>query len=198
MTSHYFSDEQDVPSSPRRISVDLPDMSFEMSTDTGVFSHGRLDSGTKVLLVEAPTLPAEGTFLDLGCGAGAIALTMARRTPGAQVWAIDVNARARALTTTNASALGLANVHVAAPDEVPDDVRFDVIWSNPPIKVGKDELHTMLLRWLPRLTPAGRAVLVVNKNLGSDSLQKWLREQGYTVDRIASRQGYRILVVHHP
>ena len=195
MTSHYFSDEQDVPSSPRRISVDLPDTSFEMSTDTGVFSHGRLDAGTKILLVEAPSLTATGTFLDLGCGAGAIALTMARRAPGADVWAVDVNTRARALTATNATALGLTNIRVAAPDEVPDDVRFDVIWSNPPIKVGKDELHAMLLRWLPRLTPTGRAVLVVNKNLGSDSLQKWLRERGYTVDRIASRQGYRILVV---
>jgi len=140
-------------------------------------------------------LPHAGDLLDLGCGAGPIALTMARRSPGSRVWAVDVNSRARELTAHNARTLSLSNVTVAAPDDVPDDVRFDVIWSNPPIKVGKDELHALLLRWLPRLAPDGRAVLVVNKNLGSDSLQKWLRERGYTVDRIASRQGYRILVV---
>jgi len=195
MTSHYFNDVPDVPSARRRISVDLPDSSFEMETDTGVFSHGRLDAGTKVLLMEAPALPHAGDLLDLGCGAGPIALTMARRSPGSRVWAVDVNSRARELTAHNARTLSLSNVTVAAPDDVPDDVRFDVIWSNPPIKVGKDELHALLLRWLPRLAPDGRAVLVVNKNLGSDSLQKWLRERGYTVDRIASRQGYRILVV---
>ena len=195
MTSHYFNDVPDVPSARRRISVDLPDSSFEMETDTGVFSHGRLDAGTKVLLMEAPELPPTGDLLDLGCGAGPIALTMARRSPGSRVWAVDVNSRARELTAHNARTLSLNNVTVAAPDDVPDEVRFDVIWSNPPIKVGKDELHSLLLRWLPRLAPNGRAVLVVNKNLGSDSLQKWLRERGYTVDRIASRQGYRILVV---
>ena len=195
MTSHYFNDVPDVPSARRRISVDLPDSSFEMETDTGVFSHGRLDAGTKVLLMEAPALPLAGDLLDLGCGAGPIALTMARRSPGSRVWAVDVNSRARELTAHNARTLSLSNVTVAAPDDVPDDVRFDVIWSNPPIKVGKDELHSLLLRWLPRLAPDGRAVLVVNKNLGSDSLQKWLRERGYTVDRIASRQGYRILMV---
>jgi len=197
MTSHYFSDEQEVPSARRRMSVNLPDMSFEMETDTGVFSHGRLDAGTKVLLMEAPDLPMTGDVLDLGCGAGPIALTMARRSPGCRVWAVDVNARARALTADNARSLSLANVKVASPDEVPDDVRFGVIWSNPPIKVGKDELHNMLMKWLPRLAPDGRAVLVVNKNLGSDSLQKWLQGQGYNVDRIASRQGYRILLVTH-
>ena len=195
MSSHYFSNEQDVPSARRRMSVNLPDMSFEMETDTGVFSHGRLDAGTKVLLMEAPALPATGEVLDLGCGAGPIALTMARRAPGCRVWAVDVNARARALTADNARSLSLTNVTVEAPDGIPADVRFDVIWSNPPIKVGKDELHSMLTTWLARLASHGRAVLVVNKNLGSDSLQKWLQGRGYTVDRIASRQGYRILVV---
>jgi 16S rRNA G1207 methylase RsmC len=91
--------------------------------------------------------------------------------------------------------LGLTNVTVAAPDEVPDDVVFDVIWSNPPIKVGKQELHDLLNRWLARLSPDGYAVLVVNKNLGSDSLANWLTELGWTVKRISSRQGFRVLTV---
>jgi 16S rRNA G1207 methylase RsmC len=195
--AHYFNEDPEVPSARKRIDVSLPDGSFSIETDTGVFSHGRVDSGTKVLLMEAPALPASGNVLDLGCGSGPIAMTMARRAPGCGVWAIDVNERARQLTRDNASALGLTNVTVAAPDEVPDNVIFDVIWSNPPIKVGKKELHDLLIRWLARLSPDGYAVLVVNKNLGSDSLAKWLTELGWTVKRISSRQGFRVLTVKH-
>jgi len=190
---HYFSEEPEVESARKRIEVTLPDGSFEMETDTGVFSHGRVDAGTKFLLLEAPELPERGDLLDLGCGAGVIALTMARRRPECRVWAVDVNARARRLTSDNAATLGLRNVTVAAPEEVPDDVSFAAMWSNPPIKVGKSELHDMMRRWLPRLSTAGVGVLVVNKNLGSDSLQKWLTEQGHPTKRLASRQGFRLL-----
>jgi 16S rRNA G1207 methylase RsmC len=193
--AHYFNEDPEVPSARKRIDVSLPDGSFSIETDTGVFSHGRVDSGTKVLLMEAPVLPTSGHVLDLGCGAGPIAMTMARRSPESSVWAVDVNERARQLTRDNASALSLTNVTVASPDEVPDDVAFDVIWSNPPIKVGKQELHDLLNRWLARLSPDGYAVLVVNKNLGSDSLAKWLTELGWTVKRISSRQGFRVLTV---
>lgn len=192
---HYFSEEPEVESARKRIAVTLPDGSFEMETDTGVFSHGRVDAGTKFLLLEAPELPERGDLLDLGCGAGVIALTMARRRPECRVWAVDVNARARRLTSDNAATLGLRNVTVAAPEEVPDDVSFAAMWSNPPIKVGKSELHDMMRRWLPRLSTDGVGVLVVNKNLGSDSLQKWLTEQGHPTKRLASRQGFRLLRV---
>lgn len=192
---HYFSEEPEVESARKRIAVTLPDGSFEMETDTGVFSHGRVDAGTKFLLLEAPELPERGDLLDLGCGAGVIALTMARRRPECRVWAVDVNTRARRLTSDNAATLGLRNVTVAAPEEVPDDVSFAAMWSNPPIKVGKSELHDMMRRWLPRLSTDGVGVLVVNKNLGSDSLQKWLTEQGHPTKRLASRQGFRLLRV---
>ena len=122
-------------------------------------------------------------------------MTMARRRPECRVWAVDVNARARRLTSDNAATLGLRNVTVAAPQEVPDDVSFAAMWSNPPIKVGKSELHDMMRRWLPRLSTDGVGVLVVNKNLGSDSLQKWLTAQGHPTKRLASRQGFRLLRV---
>ncbi len=193
--AHYFNEDPEVPSARKRIDVSLPDGSFSIETDTGVFSHGRVDSGTKVLLMEAPALPASGNVLDLGCGSGPIAMTMARRAPGCGVWAVDINERARQLTRDNAAALGLTNVTVASPEEVSNDVIFDVIWSNPPIKVGKKELHDLLNRWLARLSPDGYAVLVVYKNLGSDSLAKWLTELGWTVKRISSRQGFRVLTV---
>ena len=195
-TPHYFNAEPEVASARRTIEVSLADGTFRIQTDTGVFSHGRVDAGTKVLLMEAPALPAQGTFLDLGCGAGPMAMTMARRSPQSSVWAIDVNERARQLTRDNATSLMLTNVTVSSPDDVPQELLFDVIWSNPPIKAGKKELHDLLTRWLERLTPQGVAVLVVNKNLGSDSLAKWLGDLGWNVKRISSRQGYRVLLVH--
>ena len=195
-TPHYFNAEPEVASARRTIEVSLADGTFSIQTDTGVFSHGRVDAGTKVLLMEAPALPAQGTFIDLGCGAGPMAMTMARRSPQSSVWAIDVNERARQLTRDNATSLMLTNVTVSSPDDVPQELLFDVIWSNPPIKAGKKELHDLLTRWLERLTPQGVAVLVVNKNLGSDSLAKWLGDLGWNVKRISSRQGYRVLLVH--
>jgi 16S rRNA (guanine1207-N2)-methyltransferase len=195
---HYFSPEPAVASRPVTLRLDLPDLSLALQADRGVFSGTRIDPGTKLLLLEAPAPPADGHVLDLGCGYGPIALTLASRAPGATVWAVDVNERALALTRSNADAAGLGNVRVAAPDIVPADVRFAAIWSNPPVRVGKAALHDLLDRWLPRLRPDGRALLVVQKNLGADSLHRWLRDRGWLVERRASRMGYRILDVAPP
>lgn len=193
--SHYFDPEPPGPSDERRVEVVLPDVSFTMTTDRGVFSHGRLDTGTELLLRTAPTPAPSGDLLDLGCGAGAIALTLAQRSPGATVLAVDVNARARELCARNAAALGLANVVVAAPDDVDPDIRFSTIWSNPPIRIGKPALHDLLATWLGRMTNDGSAVLVVQRHLGADSLHRWLEQQGHVVERVASRAGFRVLRV---
>jgi 16S rRNA G1207 methylase RsmC len=163
---------------------------------SGVFAQGRLDRGTVVLLRETDPPASAGTFLDLGCGYGVIACALAVAQPSATVWAVDVNERAIRLCADNASSLGLAErLHASLPDDVPADVRFDEIWSNPPIRVGKHALHRLLLTWLTRLTPTGRAVLVVGKNLGSDSLQRWLCDEGYRCERLASAKGFRVLEV---
>jgi 16S rRNA (guanine1207-N2)-methyltransferase len=191
----YFDESPAAPSRQQEVPVELGDTSFVLRTDRGVFSHGRLDPGTGVLLRRGPPPPAAGTLLDLGCGSGAIALAMARRAPAATVWAIDVNERARELTAANAATNGIGNVIVAAPDAVPDDLRFDAIWSNPPIRIGKEALHELLATWLARLAPSARAVLVVQKHLGSDSLQQWLTAQGWPTSRLASAKGYRLLEV---
>lgn len=191
--SQYFHDSPEVASDPVDIDVSLPDLAFRLRTDRGVFSRGALDTGTRLLLAEAPTPPATGTFLDLGCGAGPIAVALALRSPGAVVWAVDVNERARELTALNAVRAGADNVVVAAPDDVQSETRFDLIWSNPPIRIGKDALHELLVRWLSRLAPGGSALLVVQKHLGSDSLATWLEQQSWAVERLISRAGYRLL-----
>lgn len=196
-TGQYFEDDPSVTSEPRPVEVALPDVAFTLTADRGVFSAEHLDAGTKLLLLEAPPLgDDDATILDLGCGWGPIACVAAARAPGAAVWAIDVNTRARELTAANAAAIGAADrVSVVAPDGVPDDVRFDRILSNPPIRIGKAALHELLDRWLGRLTPSGTAHLVVQKHLGSDSLARWLEGRGYRVERLKSRAGFRILEV---
>jgi 16S rRNA G1207 methylase RsmC len=184
-----------VASRPSRIRLDLPDVSFELVTDRGVFSGDAVDEGTKLLLLDGPAPAAAGPLLDLGCGYGPIALTLARRAPAAEVWAVDVNERARDLCRGNAAAAGLDSVRVAAPEEVPGDVVFREIWSNPPIRIGKDALHQLLATWLGRLAPDGRALLVVQRHLGADSLAAWLTSEGHATTRLGSRRGYRLLEV---
>ncbi len=191
----YFEEQPLVASSPELVDVTLEDVAFTMETDRGVFSHGHLDTATSVLLRAPLPLAASGNVLDLGCGAGPIALAMARRSPAATVWAIDVNARARELCTRNAERNGLSNVRVAHPDEVPADLTFATIWSNPPIRIGKSALHELMLIWLSRLVSDGNAALVVQKHLGADSLQRWLGEQGFSTERLASKAGSRLLSV---
>jgi 16S rRNA (guanine1207-N2)-methyltransferase len=199
---HYFSPVPEVPARSRPVEFTLAGRTIRLSAASGVFSADRLDPGTAVLLRKAP-LPGAGPpgrrFLDLGCGYGAIACVLALSDPAATVYAVDVNARALELVRRNAADLGVgARVVAAVPDEVPTDLAFDEIWSNPPIRVGKAELHALLDRWLARLAGDGTAWLVVARNLGGDSLHQWLSGRGWRVDRFASQKGYRVLAVTRP
>ena len=197
---HYFSAEPASADERRTLTVRLAGRDVVVRTAAGVFSPGRVDLGTQVLLRTVPDAPATGDLLDLGSGWGPLALTMALQSPGARVWAVDVNGRALDLLRETAADLGLRNVHAVAPDDVPPDVRFSAVWSNPPIRVGKAELHGMLRTWLGRLTDDGAAHLVVQRNLGADSLQRWIADElggthALTVARAASAKGYRVLRV---
>jgi 16S rRNA (guanine1207-N2)-methyltransferase len=200
MADHYFSAGPTARLRPRELQVRLAGQNVDVLTAGGVFSADRLDLGTAVLLREVPDPPPEGELLDLGCGWGPLALTLGLLSPAARVWAVDVNPRARELTGLNASRLGLGRLRAVAPGEVPNDVRFTTIWSNPPIRIGKDQLHALLLRWLPRLAQGAQAYLVVQRNLGADSLHRWLGERlvvadGWRVERAGSAKGYRVLRV---
>lgn len=192
---HYFSAEPAAPGERRALSVTLAGRDVEVVAAPGVFSSHRLDLGTRVLLREAPP-PPSGDLMDLGCGWGPLALTMAMQAPQARVWAVDVNERALDLVRRNAESLGLPGVVAVRPDEVPDDVALAALWSNPPIRVGKAALHEMLRRWLPRLVPGGEGYLVVQRNLGADSLHAWLSAElgdELVTERAGSAKGFRVL-----
>ena len=197
-SDHYFSQEPKSNYQPKQIELNVAGEVFQVNTASGTFSPLRLDVGTEVLLDNLELAPKGGNILDLGCGWGPIALNLAKTSPQAKIWAVDVNNRSLELTTMNAKTIGLTNIQTATPEEVPADLKFQGIWSNPPIRVGKKELHGLLLAWLPRLDKNAAAYLVVQKNLGSDSLQKWLTEtlvDGYEVSRLTSVKTYRIIKV---
>jgi 16S rRNA (guanine1207-N2)-methyltransferase len=193
---HYFSSKPADEASLRTIRATLAGRELELLTAGGVFSPEHLDTGTRVLLDAVPAPPTTGQLLDLGCGWGPIALSLALRSPDASVWAVDVNERALDLVRRNAARLGLDNLRAVLPDEVPAELRFAAIWSNPPIRIGKDELHALLERWLPRLGDDASAWLVVAKQLGAESLQRWIAEAlGLEVSRPAQSKGFRVLEV---
>ncbi len=196
---HYFSAQPVSESHERAIRVVLQGEAFELLTDDGVFSSEHLDTGTAVLLASVPPPATEGDLLDLGCGWGPIAITLARRSPDASVWAVDVNERALALVAANAR-IADVDVKTAYPQDIPAGVRFATIWSNPPIRIGKAALHELLGTWLPRLAPGGTAWLVVAKHLGGDSLQRWIAEtfSDLTVSRATTDKGFRVLRVGRP
>ncbi|WP_440709596.1 class I SAM-dependent methyltransferase [Herbiconiux sp. YIM B11900] len=196
---HYFSAQPAGELSLRELTVTLAGQPHHVVTASGIFSPERIDTGTQVLLANVPTPPPGGNLLDLGCGWGPISLTLALESPRATVWAVDVNERALDLVRRNAHMMGLENINACRPEDVPEGLEFTTIWSNPPIRVGKGVLHSMLQQWLPRLEPGSDAWLVVQKNLGSDSLQRWM-EGGFpalSVTRASTNKGYRILRVRN-
>ncbi len=194
MEEHYFTADPATPFKRVPVRTNVWGHWLELTSGSGVFAQGRLDIGTGVLLREAAPPEEAREVLDLGCGYGVIGLAVAVAVPEARVTAVDVNERALLLARENAEQLGVSDRFTAAlPDEVDPEATYDEIWSNPPIRVGKDALHELLLRWLPRLRPGGRALMVVGKNLGSDSLAGWLGEQGYPTEKLASAKGFRVL-----
>lgn len=196
-----MSDEQYFTTRPNSVSDErftrfvVGGRNLQLVTDRGVFAKKGVDQGTQILLDAAPRPSTIGNFLDLGCGSGAIAMALASYSPEAKIWAVDVNARALQLVVENAQRNGLRNITALFPQSVSPDIQFDLIWSNPPIRIGKQALHDLLDTWLNRLSPGGQAWLVVNRNLGSDSLAVWMMSKGFAVTRLTSKRGFRVLKV---
>lgn len=197
-SEHYFSETPGSDYRPKEISVVINGHEVLVTTAGGVFSPDHIDQGTNVLLTHLDEAPAGGNILDIGCGWGPIALSLASASPKATIWAVDVNQRSLELTAANAKRLGLSNIKCVTPDEVPADLEFSGIWSNPPIRVGKNVLHEILLTWLPRLQEHAEAYLVVQKNLGADSLHRWLEAElpeNFSTVRVDTAKSFRVLRV---
>ena len=196
--AHYFDPVPAVASKPRLVHLHVGELAIELQADRGVFGSRGVDLGTLVLLKEAPPPPSMGDILDLGSGYGPIAIALARQAPRARIWAVDINERALELTRANAVSAAVPNVTAHPPTDIPGDLQFEAIYSNPPVRIGKAALHELLLTWLRRLRPGGSAYLVVQRNLGADSLAAWLAGEGFQVQRLKAKKGYRVLEVKPP
>ncbi|MFM1958343.1 MAG: hypothetical protein RI929_706 [Actinomycetota bacterium] len=194
---HYFSASPDSRAALKDITFRVGERQFAVQAASGTFSASKLDPGTSILLSKFEEFPSEGNVLDLGCGWGPISLAIASFQPGTKVWALDVNTRSLDLAKSNATKLGLGNIEVVTSEQIPADLRFDAIWSNPPIRIGKAALHDLLKTWLPRLESGGRAMLVVQKQLGADSLLAWIQAEfpDLNASRFSTDKGFRILEV---
>jgi 16S rRNA G1207 methylase RsmC len=194
---HYFSASPDKPAALREITYQVAGREFAVQAASGTFSASKLDPGTSILLSKFEEFPESGNVLDLGCGWGPISLAIATLSPETKIWALDVNQRSMELARNNAAKLELTNINVITADKVPQDLKFDAIWSNPPIRIGKAALHELLRSWLPRLESGGRAMLVVQKQLGADSLLAWIQAEfpHLTASRFSTDKGFRILEV---
>lgn len=193
---HYFSTHVDSTAPTEETTVTIQGHNVTVTTGGGVFSKGHLDHGTATLLRKVPPPAATGVFVDVGCGWGPITLALALASPDATVWGVDVNERARELTAQNAQRLGLTNVRVCAPEDFPHDQQVDLLWSNPPVRIGKPALRELLVTWAERLATEGEAWLVVQKNLGADSLLTWLNTELKTSHhcvKMGSAKGFRVL-----
>jgi 16S rRNA (guanine1207-N2)-methyltransferase len=197
---HYFSEQPAGQSKITEVSFDLEGQTFSLKAASGTFSSTRLDSGTRVLLSESKYFPRAGKVLDIGCGWGPISLAIARLRPETQVWGLDINSRSLEMARENALALGVENFTAALKAEIPADLEFDGIWSNPPIRIGKSALHELMEQWIPRLKPGASAMLVVQKQLGAESFQSWLaaRFTHFDVTKHSIDKGYRVIRVTNP
>lgn len=194
---HYFSEQPDSVAKAHEIQFDAAGHHFSAKSESGTFSVQKLDRGTEILLRLSDHFPTSGDVLDIGCGWGPISLSIAKSRPETRLWALDVNQRSLRLTGENAKRNGLNNITPVIASEIPSDLYFSGIWSNPPIRVGKAVLHDLMKTWLRRLMPGASAYLVVQKQLGAASFEKWLATEfdQMNVDRPYQDKGYRVIRV---
>ena len=197
---HYFSSDPAAAKKTVSISIQVSGDEIELQAASGTFSSSKLDAGTAVLLKQEKFFPKDGAVLDLGCGWGPIGISIAHTCPNAKVFGVDINQRSIEQSNLNASSLKLPNYQAMHSKDLPAELSFSAIWSNPPIRVGKKVLHELMQTYIPRLEPGGKAMLVVQKNLGADSFQRWLATtfDSCEVRRFATDKGYRVIELISP
>ena len=192
---HYFSADPSAPAKLTEVEIEVGGQVLKLSASSGTFSSERLDPGTRVLLGLWELFPTDGIVLDLGCGWGPIGLSIAKLQPATEVIGVDVNQRSVDLANANAKRNGLANFSACLDKDLDANLEIDHIWSNPPIRIGKENLHDLLRNYLSRLKPTGDAYLVVQKQLGAESLQRWIAQQWpeREVTKVENSKGFRVI-----
>lgn len=193
---HYYSKKPTTKSEQQTWETFVEDESFSFVTDTGVFSKNKLDTGSEVLMTTAGKMKyPKGDLLDIGCGYGPVGLYLARKFPDRQVEMVDINERALALAAENAKRNQIDNVSIYQSDlfmEVKNK-KFAGIFSNPPIRAGKQVVHEILEESYDYLIEGGALQIVIQKKQGAPSAREKMKEVFGNVERIALEKGYWIL-----
>jgi len=194
MSEHYFSAQPQAARRPRTVTVALRGREYVFVTDAGVFSRGRVDKGTRLLIEHLP-LPAAGPVLDLGCGYGPVGVVVAAESPAARVLMVDVNERAVALARENLARNGIGNASAVVGDGFGPAAgrKFSLIVSNPPIRAGKRVVYRWVEEAYRHLEPGGRLLMVARTSQGARSLAQHMAAVFGNVREVAKGGGYRVL-----
>ena len=197
MAEQYFAENPGVAHDEKTVIFNVLGQELRCVTDAGVFYRDGLDMGTRVLLEALPQL--DGRILDLGCGWGPVGVALGKKYPNAQLVLTDVNSRATDLAARNLAANGVINATVVQGDGFAAvEGAFDAIVLNPPIRTGKAVIYAMFADAAAHLKPDGALFIVIRKQQGAESAQKYLRSIYGDVERIAREKGYWVLRCAHP
>lgn len=193
MSNHYYSDKPQVAHDRRAKEAELRGWKLRFVTDAGVFSKSGIDYGSRVL-IDAIELTAGAHVLDVGCGYGPIGLTAAKLVPEGHVTMIDINERAVELSRENAKANGITNVTVMQSNLLSEVNQrdFDAVLTNPPIRAGKETVHTIFEQAHQHLKVGGSLWIVIQKKQGAPSAKAKLESLFGRVEEVTKDKGYRI------
>ena len=194
VSEHYFSENPTSSEKLGLIRATLNGFQLEFMTSSGVFSHKRIDNGTR-LLVESMVLPIEGRVLDIGCGYGVIGIAAAKKNPRLRVWMTDVNSRAVALAEENMRRNSVrATIIQGSLYEPVQGETFDAIITNPPISAGMAKIVEPIIKDAPlHLNSGGSLQLVVQSNKGGRTVSILIEEAFGNIEVAARGGGYRVL-----
>ena len=177
------------------ISFEIAGIKISLYSDNGVFSKGKLDEGTRILLKSVLSLPLEGKILDLGCAIGTIGLTILKKFDNVSVTCSDVNLRALELAKHNAVMLGVdQRINIVESDVFSniDEKEFDYIITNPPIRAGKKITYKMYEESIKHLKSGGSLFVVIRKAQGASSASKYIKEIFGNIVLVNREKGYHI------
>lgn len=193
---HYYLARPTSESDRKKMKTRIGGYDFVLMTDAGVFSKDKVDTGSEVLIQAAQESDfPKGNILDLGCGYGAIGLTLAKTFPNRKIEMVDVNERALELSKDNAALNTLENVKIYQSNifESVEAKDYAAIISNPPIRAGKKVVHQILEESYDHLTDGGKLQIVIQKKQGAPSARKKILEVFGNVERIRLEKGYWVL-----
>lgn len=192
MGDHYYTNDPSSKSAPETWTFELRGKTYRFTSDRGVFSKGSVDFGSRLLIESFEVPDVEGRILDVGCGYGPMGISLADAS-GREALLVDVNERALALSEQNAAQNGVTiETRLSHAYDGVGDEQFAAIVTNPPIRAGKQVVHTILRDAYTHLVIGGALYVVIQKKQGAPSAKKLLEDVFGQVETVAKEKGYFI------